>query len=227
MAVQFAAFIGIDWADRKHDVCLQVTGADSATGSSTPMRRRVTTEAASKEPRPRGSAPASRSGVDSMKLANTPAGAAGWQLEWPVPPAPARLPPGGRRRHARGGDRFREIEWTIKEAVTTLIIVSRSKSEPCPVARTLDIVGDRWTILILRDLLANPSRRFQELETSLRGISPNTLSARLKNLEEHAIVARRLYEEHPPRAEYVLTPKGRELGPALQALLVWGRKHTG
>lgn len=100
-------------------------------------------------------------------------------------------------------------------------------TEPCPVARTLDIVGDRWTILILRELLTNPSRRFQDLEASLRGISPNTLSARLKNLEEHTIVTRRLYEEHPPRAEYVLTPKGRELGPALQALLVWGRKHTG
>ena len=107
--------------------------------------------------------------------------------------------------------------------------MTRSKRaiEPCPVARTLDIVGDRWTILILRDLFANPSRRFQDLEASLRGISPNTLSARLKNLEEHAIVARRLYEERPLRSEYVLTPKGRELGPALQALLVWGRKHTG
>ena len=117
---------------------------------------------------------------------------------------------------------------TIEGVVTIIRIVTTPKSpEPCPVARTLDIVGDRWTILILRELLTNPSRRFQDLETSLRGISPNTLSARLKNLEEHAIVTRRLYAEHPPRAEYVLTPKGRELGPALQALLVWGRKHTG
>ena len=104
--------------------------------------------------------------------------------------------------------------------------MSRRGIEPCPIARTLDIVGDRWTILILRELLTNPSRRFQELETSLRGISPNTLSARLKKLEEHAIVERRLYEEHPPRADYVLTQKGRELGPALQSLLVWGRKYT-
>jgi len=107
------------------------------------------------------------------------------------------------------------------------IVTSPKSTEPCPVARTLDIVGDRWTILILRELLTNPSRRFQEMEASLRGISPNTLSARLKKLEEHGIVTRRVYEEHPPRAEYVLTPKGRELGPALQALLVWGRKHTG
>ena len=58
------------------------------------------------------------------------------------------------------------------------------------------------------------------------GISPNTLSARLKRLEEHGIVERRFYEQHPPRAEYVLTDKGRQLGPVLNALLDWGRKHT-
>jgi DNA-binding HxlR family transcriptional regulator len=98
--------------------------------------------------------------------------------------------------------------------------------EHCPVARTLDIIGDRWTILILRDLLTHDARRFQDFETSLRGISPNTLSGRLKNLEEHDILTRRLYEEHPPRAEYLLTPKGRELGPAMRALQVWGQKHT-
>jgi DNA-binding HxlR family transcriptional regulator len=95
------------------------------------------------------------------------------------------------------------------------------------VARTLDIIGDRWTILILRDLLAHSARRFQDFEVSLRGISPNTLSTRLKNLEEHGVITRRLYEEHPPRAEYLLTPKGRELGPAMRALQVWGQKNTG
>lgn len=96
----------------------------------------------------------------------------------------------------------------------------------CPIARTLAIIGDRWSILILRDLLRNPSLRFQDLEASLAGIGPNTLSGRLKTLEEHGIVARRLYAEHPPRAEYFLTDKGRELGPALKALLVWGQKNT-
>ena len=94
-------------------------------------------------------------------------------------------------------------------------------------ARALEIMGDRWSMLILRDLLLNESRRFQDFEESLRGISPNTLSARLKHLEEHGIVKRRLYEEHPPRAEYLLTPKGRGLGPALRALQVWGEKNTG
>jgi DNA-binding HxlR family transcriptional regulator len=96
----------------------------------------------------------------------------------------------------------------------------------CPVARTLDIIGERWTILILRDLLLGGSGRFQDFERSLAGISPNTLSARLKRLEEHGIVERRFYEQHPPRAEYVLTGKGRRLGPVLKALLEWGRQHT-
>lgn len=96
----------------------------------------------------------------------------------------------------------------------------------CPVARSLDIIGERWTILILRDLLLGGPLRFQDFENSLAGISPNTLSLRLKRLEEHGVVERRFYEQHPPRAEYVLTDKGRQLGPVLRTLLDWGRKHT-
>ncbi len=96
----------------------------------------------------------------------------------------------------------------------------------CPVARTLDIIGERWTILILRDLFLQGGRKFQDFEASLTGISPNTLSLRLKRLEESGIIARRFYEEHPPRAEYVLTPKGRELGPVLKSLRAWGQKNA-
>jgi len=96
----------------------------------------------------------------------------------------------------------------------------------CPVGRTLDIIGDRWTILILRDLILDGPRRFQDLQNSLSRISPNTLSARLKTLEEHGIIERRFYAEHPPRADYVLTAKGSELRPVLRALRVWGEKHT-
>ena len=88
------------------------------------------------------------------------------------------------------------------------------------------IVGERWTFLVLRDLLRECSpRKFQDLETSLTGIGPNTLSARLKRLEEAGIVERRFYEQHPPRAEYVLTEKGRGLGPVLLALKKWGEKY--
>jgi len=96
----------------------------------------------------------------------------------------------------------------------------------CPVARSLDIIGERWTMLILRDLLLGGPCRFQDFERSLGGISPNTLSARLKQLEEHGIIERRFYEQHPPRAEYLLTEKGRQLGPVLKALFEWGRKYT-
>jgi DNA-binding HxlR family transcriptional regulator len=97
----------------------------------------------------------------------------------------------------------------------------------CPVARTLAIIGEPWTILVLRDLLLAGPCKFQDLQRSLKGISPNTLSARLKKLEQNGVIARRFYAQHPPRAEYVLTEKGRALGPVLKALLGWGQKHTG
>ena len=96
----------------------------------------------------------------------------------------------------------------------------------CPVARSLDIIGERWTMLILRDLLLEGPRKFQDFEHSLTAIGPNTLSARLKRLEEAGIVERRFYERHPPRAEYLLTEKGEELRPVLKALFQWGQRHT-
>jgi DNA-binding HxlR family transcriptional regulator len=96
----------------------------------------------------------------------------------------------------------------------------------CPIARTLDIVGDSWTILILRDLVVSGPRKFQDFEASLKGISPTTLSARLKRLEEAGIVERQFYEQHPPRAEYLLTDRGKDLRPVLKALLEWGKRYT-
>jgi len=96
----------------------------------------------------------------------------------------------------------------------------------CPIARSLAVIGDRWTILILRDLVRFGPRKFQDLQHSLSGISPNTLSLRLKRLEEAGVVERRFYEQHPPRAEYVLTDVGRELRPVLKALFEWGERHT-
>ena len=104
--------------------------------------------------------------------------------------------------------------------------MSSSYNLKCPVAQTLDIIGERWTILILRDLFVDGPRKFQDFERTLSGISATTLSARLKKLEEHKIVTRRFYADHPPRAEYVLTNKGRTLGPLLKMLLDWGIKHA-
>lgn len=102
-----------------------------------------------------------------------------------------------------------------------------AKLDPrCPVARTLDIVGERWTLLILRDLVVSGPRKFQDFQRNLPSVSPNTLSARLKTLEAAGIVERRFYDQHPPRAEYVLTEKGAELRPVLRALRAWGERHA-
>jgi DNA-binding HxlR family transcriptional regulator len=97
--------------------------------------------------------------------------------------------------------------------------------QACPVAKTLEVVGDRWTLLIVRDLLQG-ARRFQDFQTSLKGIAPNILSDRLKLMEEHGLVSRRFYSDHPPRADYVLTDKGRELGLVVAALALWGSRHV-
>jgi DNA-binding HxlR family transcriptional regulator len=97
--------------------------------------------------------------------------------------------------------------------------------QACPVAKTLELVGDRWTLLAVRDLLPG-TKRFQDLLASLPGIAPNILSARLKLMEEHGLVTRRFYSDHPPRAEYALTDKGRELGTIVGALATWGSRHV-
>lgn len=96
----------------------------------------------------------------------------------------------------------------------------------CPVAHTLSIIGSSWTCLILRDLLLQGARRFQDLQDSLTGIAPTTLSERLKALEQNGVVERRFYSMNPPRAEYVLTAKGRDLGPIVGAMRDWGRKYA-
>jgi DNA-binding HxlR family transcriptional regulator len=92
----------------------------------------------------------------------------------------------------------------------------------CPVAKTAEIIGERWTVLILRDLFLHGARRFQDFQKSLAGIAPNTLSDRLKRLEQEELVIRRAYSEHPPRLEYELTTKGKTLGPLIKAMRDWG-----
>jgi DNA-binding HxlR family transcriptional regulator len=104
-------------------------------------------------------------------------------------------------------------------------VPKREYGQRCPVAKTLELVGDRWTLLLVRDLL-DGTRRFQDFQTGLPGLAPNILSDRLKLMEEHGLVARRFYSEHPPRAEYELTDKGRELGVVIGALAAWGSRHA-
>src|SRR5882672_4539994 len=93
------------------------------------------------------------------------------------------------------------------------------------IASAMEIVGNKWTALILRDLFTGP-RRFCELEKSVGCINPRTLSQRLDDLEAHGIITRRSFAEVPPRIEYTLTAKGRDLRPILQQMAAWGTKHS-
>jgi DNA-binding HxlR family transcriptional regulator len=92
----------------------------------------------------------------------------------------------------------------------------------CPVCRTAEIISGKWTLLVIRDL-ADGSRRFCELERSLEGISPRTLSLRLRALEEQGVVVRNTFPEVPPRVEYGLTEKGRALVPLIEDMRAYGR----
>jgi DNA-binding HxlR family transcriptional regulator len=98
------------------------------------------------------------------------------------------------------------------------------RQSDCPVARALEVIGERWSLLILRDLFLKGPLRFQQLEAGLEGVAPNTLSARLKALEAKGVIGMRLYEKHPPRYEYFLTERGKALGPVLKALRNWGEQ---
>jgi DNA-binding HxlR family transcriptional regulator len=95
----------------------------------------------------------------------------------------------------------------------------------CPIERTLAVIGKKWTVLIVRDLLQG-TKRFNELLYSLEGISPKTLSERLKELEESGVIDREVYPEIPPRVEYSLTDKGRSLNGILEAMMAWGATHS-
>ena len=94
-----------------------------------------------------------------------------------------------------------------------------------PLADALARVGDRWTLLVVAALLDGP-RRFGDLQTDLRGIAPNILSARLKALVEGALVVATAYSERPPRFVYELTEPGRELAGTLRLLADWGARHA-
>jgi DNA-binding HxlR family transcriptional regulator len=95
-------------------------------------------------------------------------------------------------------------------------------NQTCPVCNTAEIISGKWTLLVIRDLAAGCSR-FCELERSLAGISPRTLSLRLRALEAEGIVERRTYPEVPPRVEYTLTPKGEALVPLIEQMRRYGR----
>jgi DNA-binding HxlR family transcriptional regulator len=94
----------------------------------------------------------------------------------------------------------------------------------CPIACSLDVIGDRWTLLVVRDLLMGKTR-FGEFLASPERIPTNVLADRVRRLEREGIVSSELYSQHPPRAEYRLTAKGRQLAPVLHAVGAWGLEH--
>jgi DNA-binding HxlR family transcriptional regulator len=96
----------------------------------------------------------------------------------------------------------------------------------CPISNALDLLGDRWTLLVVRDLLFFDKHRFGDFARSLEGIPTNVLADRLHRLEEHGIVKRVPYSSRPARYEYHLTPKGAELFPVLRAMAEWAGRHV-
>ena len=103
------------------------------------------------------------------------------------------------------------------------LTMSALSNSTCPVCRTAEVVCGKWTLLLIRDLAAGSSR-FCELERSLEGISPRTLSLRLRALEEQGVVERHTYPEVPPRVEYALTEKGEALVPLIEDMRSYGRR---
>ncbi|MFM8332539.1 MAG: winged helix-turn-helix transcriptional regulator, partial [Candidatus Methylumidiphilus sp.] len=94
----------------------------------------------------------------------------------------------------------------------------------CPVANVLDLFGDKWTLLIVRDLVLG-KMRYGEFAQSPEGIPSNILADRLKKLEAAGVVARQAYCDKPPRYQYALTDKGKDIVPVLEAMVDWAIKH--
>lgn len=94
----------------------------------------------------------------------------------------------------------------------------------CPITNGLDIFGDKWTLLIIRDLMLG-KRRYQDLISSPENIASNILADRLKRLQLAGLINRQAYQQNPSRYEYVLTQKGKDLKPVLEAIIGWGKKH--
>lgn len=95
---------------------------------------------------------------------------------------------------------------------------------PCNIAQTLNIIGDRWTLLIIHEILTG-NTTFNEIKKALAGISSRLLSERLKFLEESGLISSRLYSEHPPRYEYTATESAKDLEQVFHAIILWGRRH--
>src|SRR5579872_4886788 len=111
----------------------------------------------------------------------------------------------------------------MESTTTSVTLKNRTGNTACPVARTARIISGKWTLLIIRDL-ASGVKRFNQLERSLQGISPKTLSERLRTLEEEGVIQRQTFAEVPPRVEYSLTEKGCDLIEVVTCMRCYGNR---
>ena len=114
-----------------------------------------------------------------------------------------------------------KIEYNIKEGI---IMLTKEELPVCPVATTVQLIGSKWKLLIIRNLRARPWR-FNELRKDLAGISQKVLTDSLREMEADGIITRTVYPEVPPRVEYALSPLGESLGPILDAMAKWGNDY--
>lgn len=114
-----------------------------------------------------------------------------------------------------------EIEYNIKEGI---VMLTKEELPICPVATTVQLIGSKWKLLIIRNLRARPWR-FNELRKDLEGISQKVLTDSLREMEADGIVTRTIYPEVPPHVEYALSPLGETLGPILDAMAKWGTDY--
>ena len=115
----------------------------------------------------------------------------------------------------------RKIKCNIKEG---MIMLTKEELPVCPVATTVQLIGSKWKLLIIRNLRARPWR-FNELRKDLEGISQKVLTDSLREMEADGIITRTVYPEVPPRVEYALSPLGETLGPILDAMAQWGNDY--
>jgi len=114
-----------------------------------------------------------------------------------------------------------KIKCNIKEGI---IMLAKEELPVCPVATTVQLIGSKWKLLIIRNLRARPWR-FNELRKDLEGISQKVLTDSLREMEADGIITRTVYPEVPPRVEYTLSPLGETLGPILDAMAQWGNDY--
>jgi DNA-binding HxlR family transcriptional regulator len=115
----------------------------------------------------------------------------------------------------------------VKRKGTAAVAANREFRSDCSIARTLELAGDKWTLLIVRDLIWHRKQTFQALQDSAERIPSNILSERLKRLAEWGLLRRVAYQKNPVRYAYQLTQKGRSLEPVLLQIMAWGHAHLG